>query len=289
MQIESRTLRMLLTAGVMLVLLTALVPGALSDKSYMEKGWSKSGHEIKSVDMVKTVTGMTGDTVSFEVPTVAITGKEGKVATMTFPTPLTGAYNLRYGGGYISMQGARSADIAVRPISNATMNIAGASMVASMKDIKVLSDDRDSFSFEYRKMGLVLPDGTAREYYLDKPVKVTYSKDRRMVLIDAYPSIGDITAYAYTNNARFPGDTAPIGIQEMRNAEMIGRVETIGTAPILRPEATATPTATATPVPTEVPTATPIVSPTVTPVPTEVPTATPEATPTQVTAPVPSL
>lgn len=280
---------MLLTAGIMLVLLTALMPGALSDKGSMERGWSKSGHEIKSIDMVKTVTGMTGDTVSFQVPTVAITGKEGKVATMTFPTPLAGEYNMKYGGGYISMQGARSADIAVRPINNATLNIAGASMVVSMKGIKVLSDDRDSFSFEYRKMGIVLPDGTAKEYYLDKPVKVTYSKDRRMVLIDAYPSIGDITSYAYTNNAKFPDGVPPIGIQEMRNAEMVGRVQTIGTAPILRPAATGTPTATATPVPTEVPTATPIASPTVTPVPTEVPTATPEATPTQVTAPIPSL
>lgn len=285
MQIKLKTLKILLTMGAIFVLFTAMMPGALSDQSYGGMGWSKSHKGIKSIDMVKTVTDVTDGNIMFQIPSIAVTGKEGKVYTMTFPTPPTGAYSLKYGAGYVSMQGVNSADVAVRPMNNATLGIADTSMVVSMKDIKVLMDDRDTFVFEYGKIGIMLPDGTAKVYSLDKPVRMTFSKDRKIMMIDAYPSYGDILSYAYTNMAKFPADAQPLSIQDMRNAESLGRIQSIGTAPILRPAATATPTATATPSPTVTPTATPIATPVVTP--TATPIVTPTATP--VVSPVPTV
>ncbi|WP_424358996.1 hypothetical protein [Methanocella sp. MCL-LM] len=311
MQIKAKTLKTLLTIGALLVLFTAMMPGALSDggygkdyseckDSYCKMGSSKAHYDIKSVDMVKTVTGVRDNTVFFQVPSVAITTKEGKVSTVTFPTPLTGAFNLRQGMGFLSMGGARSADVAIRPLSTATLNISGSSMVMSMKDIKVITDDKDKFAFEYHKIGLVLPDGTAKVYCLDKPVQVAYSKDRKAAMIDAYPAYGDILAYAYTNMNRFSDTQQPLSIKELRTAETTGRVQSIGTAPVLRAPPTPIPTAspTTTPIATPIVTPTPEVSPTPivtpivtpvvspTPIPTEVPTATPIIEPEPTESPI---
>ncbi|WP_048198189.1 hypothetical protein [Methanocella arvoryzae] len=319
MQIKAKTLKILMTVGALLVLFTALMPGALSDggygkdddsckDSYCKKESFKGHHHIKSIDMVKTVTSVRDNTVFFQVPSVAITTKDGKVSTVTFPTPLTGAFNLRGGMGFISAGGAKSADVAIRPLDTATLNISGTSMVMTMKDIRVLMHDKekDKFMFEYNKVAVLLPDGTEKVYCLDRPVQVAYSKERKLVMIDAYPAYGDILAYAFTNMGKFPDDQPPLNIKDMRAAESTGRVQSIGTAPILRPAATAVPTAsptttptptpeptempTPTPVPTEIPTATPIV----TPEPTEMPTPTPEptevpiVTPTEIPTPVPT-
>ena len=309
MQIKAKTLKILMTVGALLVLFTALMPGALSDggygkdddsckDSYCKKESSKGHHHIKSIDMVKTVTSVRDNTVFFQVPSAAITTMDGKVSTVTFPTPLAGAYNLRGGMGFMSVGGAKSADVAIRPLDTATLNISGTSMVMTMKDIKVLmhDKDKDKFMFEYNKLAVLLPDGTEKVYCLDKPVQVTYSKERKLVMIDAYPAYGDILAYAYTNMGKFSDDQPPLRIKDMRVAESTGRVQSIGTAPILRPAATAVPTASPTttppptpeptevptPVPTEIPTATPIV----TPEPTEVPTATPIVTPEPTETPI---
>lgn len=240
----------------------SFMPGSMADGGHRGKAWMRS-HEIERIDIVKTVTGVSGDSVMFSVPTMAVMGKKHEVATITFPTPLMGRYNLTNDVGYMSVKGVKSADIAIRPFNNATLNVAGASAVMSMKDIKVLLKKGDLFIFEYSKLGVYLPDGTAKVYKLEKPVKVTYMKDRHILVVDSYSSLTKAMMSDMTSAATFPANAAPVYIKDIISAEMSGDMTRVCYTP---------PTASAMPAPT--------VAPTVTPTPTAVPTASPTAVPT---------
>lgn len=255
-----KSVRISLALSLVLVLLLALVPGAMAHGEYRAHDWMKS-HEIERIDIVKTVTGTSGNSVTFDVPGMAVKGKEGEVASFTFPTPLDGRYNTTAGMGFISTKNSKTSDIAIRPYANATLNVAGASAVMSMKGIKVLLKEDDYFIFEFHKLGLYLPNGKGMEFKLEKPVKVIYSKDRKMLVIDAYPELTDSMSGTYTG-ATFPASAQPVLIKDIASAEMSGEPMRAGhmlpTATAIvtpMPSATATPTEmpTATPTPTEIP------------------------------------
>jgi hypothetical protein len=248
--VQMRSVRISLALSLVLVLLLALVPGAMAHSEYRAHDWMKS-HEIERIDIVKTVTGTSGNSVTFNVPGTAVKGKEGEVASFTFPTPLDGRYNTTAGMGFISTKNSKTSDIAIRPYANATLNVAGASAVMSMKGIKVLLKEDDYFIFEFHKLGLYLPDGKGMEYKLEKPVKVIYSKDRKMLVIDAYPELADSMSGIYTG-ATFPANAQPVLIKDIASAEMSGESMHAGHMP---PTATAivTPIPSATTTPTEIP------------------------------------
>lgn len=259
-----KSIRTLMALGLVLMMLVSLVPGAMAHSEYRGHEWMKS-HDIECIDIVKTITGTSGDHVTFNVPAMAVKGKEGEVATFTFPTPLEGSYNTSADMGYISTRNAKTSDIAIRPFANATLNVAGASAVMSMRGIKVLLKEDDLFVFEFHKIGMYLPDGKGREYKLEKPIKVIYSKDRKMLVIDAYPGLTGSMSGAFTG-ATFPSDARPVLVRDIAIAEMSGESMRAGH---MRPTAIATPMPTYTVTPTAMPTYT------ATPMPTEMPTATP--------------
>jgi hypothetical protein len=259
-----RSVRISLAVSLVLMLLLALVPGAMAHSEYRGHEWMKS-HDIECIDIVKTITGTSGDHMTFKVPAMAVKGKEGKVATFTFPTPLEGSYNTSTDMGYISTRNAKTSDIAIRPFANATLNVAGASAVMSMRGIKVLLKEDDLFVFEFHKIGMYLPDGKGMEYKLEKPVKVIYSKDRKTLVIDAYPGLTSSMSGAFTG-ATFPADAQPVLVKDIAIAEMSGESMWAGH---MRPTATATPMPTYTATPTAMPTYT------ATPMPTAMPTTTP--------------
>lgn len=244
----------ILAICIVLVMLVAFIPGAMADDAgHGARGWMKS-HEIERIDIVKTVTGQSDNSVMFDVPSMALMGKEGDVASVKFTTPLKGKYNATYDMGYISMMGAKSSDISVRPFDNATLNVAGASVVMTIKDIKVLLKQEDLHVFEFSKLCVYMPDGTGKEYKLDKPAKVIYSKDRKMLVVDAYPSLTNTMKSDYKVGAMFPADAPPIKVKDIASAEMAGEVIRIGyTPPMAKPLPTAVPTATPTATPTTLP------------------------------------
>jgi hypothetical protein len=241
----------------------------------------KPMHEIERIDIAKTFTGMQNNTLLFQVPAMAIQGKEDGVATVTFSSPLRGGYDMAIDAGFISMQGADTADITVRPASNATLPVAGASMICSLMDVKVLDSDRDSLVLEYHKIGLYRPDGQGFFFLLDKPVKAIYIKDRKILMLDAYPSLTTTLGY-YLTDAMFPADTPPVKIADIKSAEKMHGMATIGTAPNPRLAGAAP----ATPMPSPAPTVTPTPMPTATPSP--VPTGAPTPTPTPTLTPTPT-
>ena len=166
-----------------------------------------------------------------------------------------GSYNASYDMGYISTKGMKSADIALRPYKNATLDVSGGSLVVSMKDIHVILKDKDYFIFKFHKLGIYLPDGTGKEYKLEKPVHVIYTKDRKMVVIDAYPALTSTLKGDITSSTTFPAGTSPVLISDIAKAEMSGETTWVGSeshTPAHMP--TATPTAQPTATPTATPT-----------------------------------
>lgn len=299
--------RTVIAAGVILALMLAILPasglcdgpGKMCDKDkWDEKGKGmhdcKCGgmHEIERIDIVKTFTGIQNNTLMFQVPAMAIMGKDDGVASVTFATPLKGGYDLTIDAGFMSLMGADTADIALRPMSNATLNVAGASLVTTLLDVNVLQKDKDMVTMEYRKLGIYRPDGSGFMFKLDKPVKAIYVKDRKMLMVDAYPSL-TITLGYYLTDAMFPADAPPVLISDIKKAEWSHGIATIGTAPRSRMTEPATPvpspapTATPTPTPTATPTPVPTGAPAPTPLPTSTPTATPTSTPTPTPGPSP--
>jgi len=298
--VRKNHLRRAIAAGVIVALLLAILPAAalydagdkMRDKGMGDMKGDRMGktmHDIERIDIVKTFTGMQNNTLLFQVPTVAIQGKEDDgVATITFSSPLRGGYDMAIDAGFMSMRGADTADITMRPMGNATLNLAGASMVTSLMDVKVVNSDRDTLMLEYRKIGLYRPDGQGFFFMLDKPVKAIYMKDRKILMVDAYPSL-TLTLGYYLSDAMFPADMPPMKIADIKSAEKMHGMATIGTAPNPR---LAGPVPTATPVPSPMPTVTPTPEPTATPspVPTEAPTPspTPTSTPTPTVTPTPT-
>ncbi len=232
--------------GIVLALLIAVIPGAMADegRGSGDRGWGRF-HEIERIDVVKVVTGKSDNTVTSQVTSLAITGKEGKAAVITFPTPLPVYYNTTYAMGYASTRGMDTADIAVRPIDNATLSVAGASLVATIWDVKVILDDKDYLIFEYRKLGIYLPDGTGHVFKLDRPVKVLYNKGRKSMTVDAYPAVAEIIG-SYVGTATFPSGAPPVKLGDIARAEWSGGIRTIGTAP-LAPSPSPTPSPTPSP------------------------------------------
>ncbi|HEY3273615.1 MAG TPA: hypothetical protein VGJ92_07640, partial [Methanocella sp.] len=146
---QKKHIRRAIATGVIIALLLAILPASglydMGGKMYgkdMGDKKDKSMHEIERIDIVKTFTGMQNNTLMFQVPTMAVKGKEDKVAVVTFSNPLKGGYDLAIDAGFMSLRGAESADVMVRPLSDATLNVAGASMVTTLKDVKVLHTDR---------------------------------------------------------------------------------------------------------------------------------------------------
>lgn len=274
---ELKAIKKYVAAGIILALALALIPSAMADGKYdmhggmdcrkdtgkdcgMHGDWMKS-HDIDRIDIVKTITGMNDGRIMFDVPGMAITDGDGKVVTVTFAKPLKGIYDYQGSMGFVGTRDMDSATIMVDKYANASLNVTGASMIATIKDIKNIEKEKDTVSFEYSKIGVYLPDGTARMYKLDKPVRVMYSRDRNIMAMDAYPSIMDTLGTGYTAGMMFPSDTPPMKIKDIAAAQKSYKIQTIGTAPRLMPMPTATPA------PTPIPTATPTEVP--------VPTATP--------------
>lgn len=262
---QKKHFRRVVATGIMLALLLAILPATglydTGGKMYgkeMGEGAGKGMHEIERIDIVKTFTGMQNNTLLFQVPAMAIQGKEDDgVASVTFSTPLRGGYDLAVDAGFMSLRGADTADIMVRPMSNATLNVAGASMVTTLMDVKVLSKDRDATMLEYHKIGLYRPDGQGFLFKLDKPVKAIYLKDRKILMVDAYPSM-TLTLGYYLTDAMFPADMPPVKIADIASAERMHGMATIGTAPNPR---LAGPVPTATPMPTPMPSPVPTGAP----------------------------
>ena len=148
-----------------------------SDKPSMDKGkYDRMGKEPKDVYMTIAVDGMTDNTATFSVMNMAMKGKEDKAVLIMPSAPLTGTYNMTNDMGYISTASFMPATITIDTMNKTSVPVAGASAVMGMHDIKVMAKDKDYKVFKFGEVSFLTPNGTAKNYKLDKPVRVIYSR-----------------------------------------------------------------------------------------------------------------
>ncbi len=190
------------------------------DKPSMDKGkYDRMGKEPKDVYMTIAVDGMTDNTATFSVMNMAMKGKEDKAVLIMPSAPLTGTYNMTNDMGYISTASFMPATMTIDTVNKTSVPVAGASAVMGMHDMKVMVKDKDYKVFKFGEVSFLTPNGTAKTYKLDKPVRVIYSEDRKMVVMDAYPSFTQRMSEAFGAGDKFPADAMPMPITSLTKAK----------------------------------------------------------------------
>jgi hypothetical protein len=219
------TLKRLLAVLITIVCLAAFAPAALSlhwghgHGHEAGEGHHMMGRMIKSVDIPITVTGTSDNSAAFTVSGMTIEGMKGKTMAVTLDQPLTGKYNMTNDMAYVSTKGVgpmggAGMTIRVDTANNTTIPVAGASAVLGLGDIRVKYHGKDYAIAEFGKMSVYLPDGTVRNYDLDKPVKVIKSKERKTVIWDAYPDFTRALSDSLKGGTTFPADAAPMKLTD---------------------------------------------------------------------------
>jgi hypothetical protein len=201
--------------------------GAGDRCSWDKYKYDRMGKE-KDVYMTIAIDGRTDNTTSFTVTDMAMKGKMDKAVLIKPGAPLTGTYNTSNDMGYISTASFMPATMIIDAVNNTSIPVAGGSAVMGMHDMKVLAKEKDYKVFQFGMVSFYTPDGNATTYQLERPVKVTYSGDRKMVVIDAYPSYTKAMAEALGAGATFPADAPPVPLNSLMTAKSAVTAQTVG-------------------------------------------------------------
>lgn len=196
------------------------------DRMYYE-GMHK---EPKDIYMAVTPGGLTGDSATFTVNGIGMMGKDDMAFVATFGTPLTGTYNTTSDMGYISTANFLPATLVVDTATNTSMPVAGSSAIIGLHGIKTLVKEKDYKVSQFSAVSVYTPGGTVKFFKLERPVKVTFSMDRKMIVIDAYPSFTRSMAsmFSGTGATMFVAGQQPVTIAGLMAADRTATAETIG-------------------------------------------------------------
>lgn len=199
-----------------------------TDQSAFDKGMSGMGKEPEDMYLTIAVEGMVGNTVNFAVMNMAMKGKDDKAVLIVPGAPLTGTYNLSNDMGYISTVNYMPATMVVNTASNISIPVAGTSAVMGMHDMKTLAEEKGYKIFQFGQVSFFAPNGTAMTYRLDRPVRVTYDEDRKLVVIDAYPSFTRRLSEVFKTGATFPAGAPQVPLNSLMTAKSAAMAETVG-------------------------------------------------------------
>ncbi len=253
---QKKTIKTTITTVLLAMLLLAMVPAAYSMDMHRDAGPGAKcdGHMmhhkmIERIDIPVTVTGASNDSSTYTINAMAIKGMKDKVMVVTLDKPLAGAYNATSDMGYMYTGDRAGMNIRVDTIANSTIPVAGTSGIMSIVDPQIEYKGKDYTIVEFRKLAIYLPDGTAKTYIFEKPIKMLKSKDRKMAITDAYPAYTKEMTKAFQGGATFPAEAAPVALKDIITAERSANPELVRDT---RPQAAAPPqpTATAQPAPT---------------------------------------
>lgn len=235
---RANIIRMVLALiGMISIVLAMAVPAVANgydkaDDSYKDdkgkdygKGRMKKAHP--DVYMTIAVSGMTGDTATFTVTDMAMKGKDDKAVIIKPGAPLMGTYNTSNDMGYVSTAGFMPATMTINTVKDTSIPVAGASAIMGMHDMKVLAKAEDYKVFQFGKVSFYTPDGNMTTYKLDKPVRVIYSEDRKMVVIDAYPTFTRQMSEAI-GAGTFPSDAPPVPFSKLKIEKKAAAAEKVG-------------------------------------------------------------
>ncbi|MCD1294061.1 hypothetical protein CUJ83_03505 [Methanocella sp. CWC-04] len=222
---HSKTIRTILIVFVLLSLFTGIVPGTFAQDGYMDdkdpmadKYGRMTGRQIDRIDSVISISNMSTDSAMFTISEMVLKGIGNNVSHIILSKPLSGEYDMTSDMAYMSTKELDTATMERSDVGKTSIAVAGASAIWTMKDIKVLFNDRDYFLYEFGTLSLYMPDGTVKSYKLEKPVKMLFSKERKMEIMDAYPTVTSALKDAFMPGDKFPSDAEPIPMTELIKA-----------------------------------------------------------------------
>jgi hypothetical protein len=148
---------------------------------------------------------------------MAITGKDNLTTVYSYKTPLAGTYNTTNDMGYISTATLVPATAIIDTAGNSSLPVNGASMVMGFRGITPISDSAGYQDSNIKQVALFMPDGSVKAFTLDKPLRVTHSEDRKLMVLDSYPTFTRRMRAVMGNNTTitFPAGTVPMSIRSL--------------------------------------------------------------------------
>jgi hypothetical protein len=198
----------------------AWAQGAMTagDQSATDNAMGSMGN-AEDMYLTIAVDGMSGSTANFAVVNLATKGKGDKAVLIMPGAPLTGTYNISNDMAYISTANYMPATMTVSTVNNLSVPVSGASAVLGLHDMSVLAQGEGYKIFQYGQVSFFMPNGTALTSRLDRPVRVTYDEDRKLVVIDAYPSYTRLLAGVLKTGATFPAGAPPVPLGSLATAK----------------------------------------------------------------------
>ena len=130
--------------------------------------------------------------------------------------------------GHISLANFMPATMTVNTANNTSVPVAGTSAVMGLHDMKVLVKEKGYKIFQFDRLSFFLPNGAVMAYKLDRPVRVTADDDRKLVVIDAYPSFTRRLAEALKAGATFPAGAPPVPLNSLTMAKSVAMGVRVG-------------------------------------------------------------
>lgn len=208
-----------------IAIMLASVPAAVAAGDYMAGDVKKygettngmEGNTIKGINLVMSMPDQaqtytpgqmqgrgqagTGGAASnahpFSITEMAIEGEDGKAAVFSFDKPLQGVYDMSDDMAYISTANFMSGLVRMGNVDNLTLNTSGSSSIIKMEDVRMLYKGDDYKLMEFDEIYVTTPDGQMKELNLEKPVTMLYSENRKLVVIDAYPTFTQSLAESF--------------------------------------------------------------------------------------------
>jgi len=214
-------LALFLVAALMLVSVAAV---ASHDSNVKDLRWGgKKNWDIDTVYHTVAVTGMTKDSVTFNILSSAVKGKNGNVSVINHTTPIAVQYYFTNDTAVIT---GKKHDMMNRtnktghrchmPMVNyndAKINVAGGSAVIAAKNFAVKKLDNNTTEMSFSAFSVYLPDGTAKSYKLDTPVKMVKTHGVHGVKITGNPQFRADLQDALKGGAKFPANAAPVPLK----------------------------------------------------------------------------
>jgi hypothetical protein len=219
-----------LVALISIVLAMTMPAGAKdADSAAVQSALEKSvGEEPGDMYLTIAVDGMTGSSTTFAVLNMVTKGKDDTAVLISPGAPLTGTYNTSGDMGYISTANYMPATMTVNVAGNTSIPVAGSAAVLGLHDMKVLAKEKGYRVFQFGEISFFMPNGSAMTYRLDRPIRVTEDEDRKMVVIDAYPSFTRRLAEALRTGATFPSGAQPVPLNSLVSAKSAAMAVTVG-------------------------------------------------------------
>jgi hypothetical protein len=120
------------------------------------------------------------------------------------------------------------ATMMVNARNNISVPVARASAVMGIHDLKTLLKEKSYKIFQFGQVTFFTSNGSAMNYRLDRPVKVIFDEDRKLVVMDAYPSFTRLLADVFRTGTTFPADALPVPLNSLMTAKSAAMAETVG-------------------------------------------------------------